>query len=84
MKSFSMAIFGARRPGAASETLDAATATSTKRAIACFCDRGDPASPTNDIGAMELFCGSAAVSSDPFRVAQALSDTLADLDSSGK
>jgi hypothetical protein len=38
-------------------------------------DRGDPASRTSDIGAMELYAAS-VVASDPFRVAEALREAL--------
>lgn len=39
--------------------------------VARFVDRGDPLSPTSDIGAMELF-GSSVIASDPFDVVRAL------------
>ena len=39
--------------------------------IARLVDRGDPANKTSDIGAMELYAAS-VISSDPFRVAEAL------------
>jgi hypothetical protein len=39
-------------------------------------DRGDPSSPTSDIGAMELYAAS-VVSSDPFEVAEQLRGALA-------
>ena len=38
-------------------------------------DRGDPATRTNDIGAMELYAAS-VVSSDPLKLAQTLQDAL--------
>ncbi len=41
--------------------------------IARLVDRGDPANKTSDIGAMELYAAS-VISSDPFRVADALRD----------
>ena len=40
-------------------------------------DRGDPASPTSDIGAMELYAAS-VVSSDPFEIAAILREALAE------
>ena len=45
--------------------------------IARIVDRGDPMNRTNDVGAMELYASS-VISSDPFRVADALGERLAE------
>ncbi len=44
--------------------------------LARIVDRGDPMSRTNDVGAMELYA-SPVISSDPFRVIEALRDRFA-------
>ena len=43
--------------------------------LARFVDRGDPMNRTSDFGAMELYASS-VIASDPFRVAEALRDSL--------
>ena len=43
--------------------------------IAYLVDRGDPASRTSDIGAMELY-GASVIAADPLRLARRLRDTL--------
>ena len=43
--------------------------------LARLVDRGDPMNRTSDFGAMELYASS-VIASDPFRVAEALRDSL--------
>lgn len=63
--------FGGERTGAGEQRPPVAEDWSAFPPLARLVDRGDPASRTSDIGAMELYAAS-VIASDPFRVAEAL------------
>ena len=70
VRSFNLALHRAELGGAADEGDELGP-------VVHLVDRGDPSSPTSDIGAMELYAAS-VVSSDPFEVASILRVALAE------